>query len=63
MEFLSWPESSIQEGGVVNLSSPAHFSGPALENDGISRSRANLADFFFLGGGNNVNITATVRCI
>ena len=48
MEFLSWPESSIQEGGVVNLSLLAHFSGPALENDGISRSRANLADF---GGG------------
>ena len=44
MEFLSWPESSIQEGGVVNLSSLAQFSGPALENDGISRSRANLAD-------------------
>ena len=60
MEFLSWPESSIQEGGVVNLSLLAHFSGPALENDGISRSRANLAD---LEGGNNVNITATVRCI
>ena len=37
-EFLSCRESSIQEREVVNLSSLAHFSTPALENDRISRS-------------------------